>query len=220
MRWALDQRVLDKDSVNYKSPESLDMLQLPASDTEAHHKKFVWKFGLLMYLLIYKKLPFSFVEANTLNNRDSESLQIRQDTIKKFAQHITSRLELMKHQWNPQFDMINNCLRGALIRDYQRRTRYLDLCALFQDVFNFYQPTPVNEPATRQVRSAEPAVEDFLGDSSEDIDEPLRTRRSRRTTTSTAATSTRKVSPSRSRTTLHRKRRCLPPRSRRLRTHR
>lgn len=142
------------------------MLKLPESDVESHHKKFVWKFGLLMYVLIYKKLPFSFVDANTLNNRDSESLRIDKDTIKKFAEHMACRLELMKHQWNPQFDMFNNCLRGALTRDYQRRMRYLDLCALFRDVFNFYQPTPVNrpiEPATRQVAASHQASNTISG---------------------------------------------------------
>jgi len=147
--------VLDKDSVNFKAPESLEFIQLPAADTESTHKKFVWKFGLLLYLLLYKKLPFSFVEANSLSNRDSDSLQINKETIKKFSDHITSRLELLKHQWNPQFDMVNNCLRGALVRDYQKRIRYLDLRALFQEVYNFYQPTPAplskpQDPATRQ----------------------------------------------------------------------
>jgi hypothetical protein len=150
-------RVLDKDLVNYKAPESLDRLEVPAGDAEAAHKKFVWKFGLLVYQLIYKKLPFSFVEANSLNNRDSESLQITQETIKRFSHHITSRLELLKTQWNPHFDMINNLLRGALVRDYQRRTRYPDLRALFQDVFNFFQPTPPPQP-----KSAGPAPKTSL----------------------------------------------------------
>ena len=193
VRWALDVRVLDKETVNYKAPESLDMVAIAPTDLESLHKKFVWKFGLLMYLIIYKKLPFSFVEANTLNNRDSESLQINKESIKKFSDHITNRLEVIKHQWNPQFDMFNNCLRGALVRDYQRRARYPDLCGLFQDVFGFFQPTPAQAPtpvlqglsnqllatgrdaATRQVGSAQAALQDFFGRSPAGQSEPLRT---------------------------------------------
>lgn len=135
VRWILDEKFLDKISINFKAPEALENIKIDPSNLQALHKKFVWKFGVIMYLLMYKSLPFSFLDAN------GPSANIDATSVKKFAEMIRYRVENL--QWNPSVDQINNTLRRALVYNFNDRVTYTQLYSDFSQTFSYYQPKEI-----------------------------------------------------------------------------
>ena len=132
VRWALEAKFLDAFSVNFKSPEALQFLEIDTTNIQALHKKFVWKFGVIMFLLIYKTYPVSFQDAN------GSTTKIDPNSIKKFWELLQYKLPSI--YWNPMYDKINTVLKKALTYNYQQRIAFPDLYSEFAGVFSYYRP--------------------------------------------------------------------------------
>ena len=139
IRWAIEVRVLDRQTVNYKPPESLQFMSIDSRDFENLHKKFVWKFGLIMFFLMNKKLPFNFIEAN---NNDANA-QINESTTKKFVEFITYRLDSKRILWLQQTQQLNEIIKMCLVKLLSGRISFHALHQKFRELHQFYQPTPV-----------------------------------------------------------------------------
>lgn len=135
VRWATDERLLDNNTINFKAPEALENIKIDPSNLQLLHKKFVWKFGLMMYLAIHKTMPFTFADAC------GPSAKIDEHTVKKFAQLIRYRVENLP--WNPATEPINAPLRKALVYNYQHRATFTQLYTEFSHSFAYYQPKEV-----------------------------------------------------------------------------
>lgn len=97
------------------------------------HSKFVWKFSIVMYLLIHKAFPFTFAEAN------GSSAKIDATTAKKFAELIRYRIQRGLN-WNSTLEPINSILRRAMVSDPSQRISFQQLIAEFGQVYNYYKP--------------------------------------------------------------------------------
>lgn len=132
VRWAVDEKFLDVNSINFKAPEALENVKIDPSNLPALHKKFVWKFGVMMYLAMYKTMPFTFVDAC------GPSAGIDENSVKKFAQLIRYRVDLLP--WNSATEPINAPLRRALTYNYNDRVTFPQLHVEFGHAFNYYKP--------------------------------------------------------------------------------
>lgn len=135
VRWAVDEKYLDKTSINFKAPEALESIKIDPSNLQLLHKKFVWKFGLIMYLLIYKNMPFTF------NDACGPAAPIDEHSVKKLVQLIRYRIDSL--QWNPSIEQINSPLRKALVYNYNDRITFTQLYKEFSLTFSYYQPKEV-----------------------------------------------------------------------------
>lgn len=156
VRWALDLKLLDKTIINFKPPESLEMLNLNPQDLNLMHKKFVWKFGIILYLLMVKKFPFSFARAN-----GGESANIDSHSVKKFAEHIRYQCSRTGGiEWLPAYDMFNKCLAKTLIPNIDARISLQGLYAEFGAIFNYFQPAEVKpqQPSYHSTINTKPAL--------------------------------------------------------------
>lgn len=133
VRWAVDTRHLDTSTINFKPPEALEGGSTVPGPLEKQHSKFVWKFGIIMYLLISKNYPFTFAEAN------GSSSSIGSDSAKKFAELIRYRIS-RGLAWNSTLDPINQLLRQCLVCDPNHRITYQVLRAEFTRVYGYYKP--------------------------------------------------------------------------------
>lgn len=129
--WATGLRVLNNVTINFKPLESLEMANIDPNDLQSVHKKFVWKFGLIMYLIINKKLPFSFADANPGSN------VINRETVQKFARHIrNSNLTGWVTGRTPLTDLLQTCLNFSV----DSRIAYPKLLISFQELRKLYFP--------------------------------------------------------------------------------
>lgn len=135
VRWALDDRLLDNLTINFKAPEALEYIKIDPSNLQILHKKFVWKFGILMYRIIYKTLPFNFIDAC------GPSAGIDEHSVKKFVELI--RYKVNGLFWNPASEQINSPLRKALIYSHIDRISFTQLYTEFSHAFEYYQPKEV-----------------------------------------------------------------------------
>ena len=135
VRWAYEVRILDKKTINWKPPESLEGIKIADNDYTNLHKKFVWKFGLILYSLMYKYLPFSFTEAN------GESATITASTAKRLLEVINYTIGSPKMVWSSTYDAINKVVAKCLIPNYLNRISYPQLYAEFSALFAYFQPS-------------------------------------------------------------------------------
>lgn len=133
VRWALGMKHLDTSTINFKPPETLEVGSPMPGHRDALHAKFVWKFGIIMYLLISKAYPFTFVEANGNNSK------IDSNSAKKLAQLIRYRISTGLN-WNSTFDPINKLLKQCLVCDPNLRISFARLKAEFTTVYGYYKP--------------------------------------------------------------------------------
>lgn len=133
VRWALETRILDTSTINFKPPEALEGQSTTQPVFLAQHAKFVWKFGVIMYLLISKVYPFTFAEANGNNTT------IDARSAKKFAELIRYRLQVGLN-WNSTLDPINQLLKRALVCDPNLRIAFKQLRSEFGNVYDYYKP--------------------------------------------------------------------------------
>lgn len=132
VRWAIEEKFLDKHSISFKAPEALENIKIDPSNLQLLHKKFVWKFGVMMYLALNKAIPFSFLDAC------GPTANIDEHSVKKLCQLIRYRVDALL--WNPAMEPINAVLRKALIYNYQDRITFTHLYTEFSHVFTYYQP--------------------------------------------------------------------------------
>lgn len=163
VRWAVDLRVLDKNTINFKPPESLELTSIDPRDLISLHKKFVWKFSIIMYLFSHRNFPFSYSEANSGDQNISES------NVKRFAELIKYKCDRNLVTWNPSFDQFNKVLKKALVRPLASRISFKELYMEFSHVYSYYQPSkpqpqnPYNSMAPFQDINSSSKTADFGG---------------------------------------------------------
>lgn len=133
VRWAADTRILDSNTINFKPPEALEDPTSSQLNSQAMHSKFVWKFSIIMYLLMTKSYPFTFTEAN------GSSTSIDAASAKKFAELIRYRIQRGLN-WNSSLAPINSIVTKAMICDPNQRISFQQLHAEFSQVYGYYKP--------------------------------------------------------------------------------
>lgn len=129
--WATGIRALNPMTINFKPPESLDLLNIDPNDMVSLHKKFVWKFGLIMYFLMNRKLPFSYADANP-GKKD-----IEKDGVARFSHHIkTTSVSQWVSGKSVLTDLLERCLKPAL----PQRIDFATLYTSFLQVRRSYIP--------------------------------------------------------------------------------
>lgn len=142
VRWALELRLLDANSINFKPPESLEMQAIDPKNIVLMHKKFVWKFCLILYFYMSKKLPFSFAEAN------GDSAIINSTTVKKFVELLRYKVDRPGGiEWSQNHMEICKCLSKGLTRSLEHRITFQDFYLEFTAIFRYYQPVKFVVPA-------------------------------------------------------------------------
>lgn len=140
VRWAVDEKFLDKHSINFKSPEVLEKVNIDPGNFQMLHKRFVWKFGVMMFLAMNKVMPFTFLDAC------GPTVEINEHSVKKLVQLIRYRVDTLP--WNPTCEPINASLRKALVYNYLERITFTQLYSEFSHSFSYYQPKEVTMAAS------------------------------------------------------------------------
>jgi hypothetical protein len=129
--WATGVRVLNTLTINFKPLESLERIHIDTKDLITLHKKFVWKFGLIMHLIINKRLPFSFEDANPRDNT------IGKETVDKFARYIrNSNLSNWVTGKSALTEVLQRCLEFSL----DKRIDFLTLYSSFEKLRMTFLP--------------------------------------------------------------------------------
>lgn len=113
--------------------ESLERQEI-GTELGVLHKRMVWKFGLIMYCLIHRHYPFSFLEANKHHQA------IDPTTAKRYVDHIKFKIEGNFIEWNPNYSRINDVIKRALVYRIHNRIWFHEIQALFAELYAFYQP--------------------------------------------------------------------------------
>lgn len=113
------------------------------------HKKFVWKFAIILYLLMTKTFPFSFAEAN------GEHAEIDSQTVKRFSELVRYKIDRIGGvNWPISFDAVSKCLAKALVRPLDSRISFLALFQEFTSIFNYYQPSDASKQLHHGIMSS------------------------------------------------------------------
>lgn len=93
----------------------------------------VWKFGLIIYILLYQRKPFSYLETTKGEQK------IDPNRVQLFLNTIKTRLKSGQVFFND--DPINRILKRALVFDIDERAPFEEIKQAFALLYQIYQPT-------------------------------------------------------------------------------